>query len=125
MLCPKCNAPMDEVTFADITVERCIACKGLWFDAGKINQLAAIKGSDVIDTGSDETGKKFNQISKVNCPVCTTPLIRMVDLEQSHIWYEACKVCKGVFFDAGEFRDLTHHTIIDWFKDHFLIKERK
>jgi hypothetical protein len=44
-------------------------------------------------------------------------MIRMVDLEQPHIWFEHCTVCSGSFFDAGEFKDLTHHTIVDFFKD--------
>ena len=41
----------------------------------------------------------------------------------SKIVYEACTVCNGVFFDAGEFRDYKEHTIIDFFRD-LLAKER-
>ena len=44
-------------------------------------------------------------------------MIRMVDLEQPHIWFEHCTVCGGSFFDAGEFKDLAHHTVVDSFKD--------
>jgi hypothetical protein len=44
-------------------------------------------------------------------------MIRMVDLRQHHIWFEHCTVCGGCFFDAGEFRDLAHETIWDFFRD--------
>ena len=40
----------------------------------------------------------------------------VVDPRQQHIWYETCLDCNGSFFDAGEFRDLAHETISDFFK---------
>jgi hypothetical protein len=40
-------------------------------------------------------------------------MLRMVDPAQPHVWYEACKVCNGVFLDAGEFRDLRELTLLD------------
>jgi Zn-finger nucleic acid-binding protein len=43
-------------------------------------------------------------------------MIKMVDPEQRHIWYEKCSDCHGSFFDAGEFRDLAERTISDFFK---------
>jgi hypothetical protein len=45
------------------------------------------------------------------------------DLDQPHIWFERCAVCGGSFLDAGEFRDVKHHTIVDFLKD-LLAKER-
>jgi hypothetical protein len=35
-------------------------------------------------------------------------LIRMVDHEQTHVWYGRCPVCNGTWLDAGEFTDLKH-----------------
>jgi Zn-finger nucleic acid-binding protein len=43
-------------------------------------------------------------------------MVRMVDPDQTHIWYERCSSCRGSFFDAGEFRDLSTHSIADFFK---------
>jgi len=43
-------------------------------------------------------------------------MIRMVDSEQPHIWFEACKTCNGVFLDAGEFTDLKERTLLDRLK---------
>jgi Zn-finger nucleic acid-binding protein len=50
-------------------------------------------------------------------PRCSSLMIRMVDLEQPHIWFEHCTICGGSFFDAGEFKDLAYHTVLDFFKD--------
>ena len=40
-------------------------------------------------------------------------LLRLLD--QFHIKYESCPSCFGAFFDAGEFRDLKEHTVIERF----------
>ena len=57
--------------------------------------------------------------AELQCPVCDTQMIRMVDPVQRHIWFEACTACNGVFLDAGEFRDLKQHTLLDHLKDLF------
>ena len=44
-------------------------------------------------------------------------MAKMVDNNQPHIWYEACDICSGVFFDAGEFSDYKEENILDFFKD--------
>ena len=124
MNCPKCDAPFEAVTFQDIEVDRCTQCQGLWFDSQEDAKLRALKGSEAIDIGDPETGKKFNEIAKVLCPKCEAKMIRMVDANQHHIWYESCPVCYGVFFDAGEFTDWKETTLLDWFRDLFT-KERR
>ena len=86
--------------------------------------LSRIDGSESIDIGSPEIGKRFNDVDRVDCPVCKTQMIRMVDRDQPHIWYESCSSCHGVFFDAGEFRDYKDRTVLDYFRDLFA-RERK
>jgi uncharacterized protein len=124
MNCPKCISPMVKVNFAGVEVDRCTSCQGLFFEEFEKEQLRKLKGTEVIDTGDPKVGREFNKVDLINCPRCTSRMIRMVDLEQPHIWFEHCTVCGGSFFDAGEFRDLKHHTILDFFKD-LTMKERK
>jgi Zn-finger nucleic acid-binding protein len=117
MKCPKCDAEMAAIDHEGITVDRCTACGGLWFDMLELEHLKALEGSESIDRGDRRTGKKLNKKADIDCPVCKTRLIRMVDRSQPHIWYEACTRCYGVFFDAGEFRDYKEKTVLDFFKD--------
>jgi uncharacterized protein len=44
-------------------------------------------------------------------------MLRMVDAQQPHIWYESCEECGGSFLDAGEFRDLKRHNFLGLIKD--------
>lgn len=116
MNCPKCKASMTKVEYGGQEVDRCTQCQGIWFDQFEKDKLKDIKGSAVIDTGDRDTGHEYNQVDQIDCPICHAKMIRMVDIKQSHIWYESCPVCRGVFFDAGEFTDFKQETVLDFFK---------
>jgi len=112
---------MKKVTLSGTEVDRCEQCGGLWFDNMEVDRLLKVKGSaKSIDTGDAKVGAKQNAQGKIDCPRCHGPMIRMVDLEQHHIWYESCTVCYGKFFDAGEFKDLQQESIMDFFRDLFM-----
>ena len=115
MHCPKCQAEMEKVATAHGVVDRCTQCMGLWFDLLEDQDLRA--DAEIIDIGSAAKGAQQNSIDRIRCPVCpNTTLIRMVDPQQPHIWFESCPVCYGRYLDAGEFRDLSALTLGDWFK---------
>jgi len=67
--------------------------------------------------GNAALGKQYNFVRRIDCPNCGSQMIPMVDRAQPHIRYEACTVCYGVFFDAGEFRDYKERTVLNFFKD--------
>ncbi len=117
--CPKCQGSLEAVVFSNIEVDRCTDCRGIWFDSQEAQNLRDIKGSETIDIGDPTTGRKFDEIGDINCPKCKTKMTKMVDLRQTHIWYEKCPVCYGIWFDAGEFKDYKEEGIVDIFKDIF------
>ena len=114
--CPKCNAPMEKVTYQWIEVDRCTQCRGIWFDRREREQLKNMVGAEKIDIGKPESTAEFSQKEDVVCPTCQVKMMKMIDPKQPHIWYESCPSCYGSFFDAGEFRDLAQVTISDFFK---------
>ncbi len=124
MNCPKCESDMEEVTFQSVTVERCLGCGGIWFDAYEANKLRQLKGADSLDSGDPDVGKQYNKVEDIQCPKCNVDLIRMVDASQGHIHYESCPMCFGVYFDAGEFKDYKEESFWDFFRDLFS-RERK
>jgi uncharacterized protein len=117
--CPKCKSSMEIVIFEGIEVDRCTKCKGLFFDSRENERLKSMRGSEIIDSGDPAIGKKNNTIRHVSCPRDGTPMVRMVDPAQSHLWYETCSACGGVYFDAGEFRDYKDRTLFDFIRDVF------
>lgn len=111
MQCPKCDKPMETVVYKTIEVDRCTVCRGIWFDMLEHEVLKELKGSEAIDTGEPRVGKLFDKENRCNCPVCHTKMIGMVDRDRPHIHYEACTVCFGAFFDAGEFKEYKQHSV--------------
>jgi uncharacterized protein len=123
--CPKCGGELVAVSQDGIEVDRCAQCGGMWFDRLEADRLLKEKGSaKAVDIGDAKVGEEKNEQGKIECPRCHTLMIRMVDLEQHHIWYESCTVCYGKWFDAGEFQDLQQETVVDFFRDLFT-KERQ
>lgn len=115
MNCPKCDGEFEKVTFSGIEVERCVSCAGLWFDLMEKEDLLAIEGSEAIDIGDAEVGERNARIRSIKCPQCQVKMIPMIDRAQFHIQYESCPSCFGAYFDAGEFRDLKDHTVVERF----------
>src|SRR5690242_15327635 len=93
--CPKCRAAMEKVSFGGVTVDRCVSCRGIWFDATEREQLRDTEGAELLDTSPAAAPKVAppHHGAKLLCPVCHTPMIRMTDHDQPHIHFESCTVC--------------------------------
>jgi hypothetical protein len=39
MKCPKCGMQLEEIAFADIRVDKCFSCDGLWLDKGELDLI--------------------------------------------------------------------------------------
>lgn len=106
MHCPKCNGYMKSINYEGIEVDRCMKCYGLWFDEFELQDIKKLAGSEIIDIGDVEQGREQDKNKIIACPKCNVPMSNMKDLKQTHITYEQCEECGGVYFDAGEFKDL-------------------
>lgn len=120
MDCPKCQAEMQEHTLSTlsggVTIDRCMSCRGIWFDIGEAELLKDKWMADFIDDGDPAVGREQNEIRDINCPRCGKKMAELNDPVQTHIQYEACDV-HGLYFDAGEFTDYKYETLMDIFRD--------
>jgi PAT family beta-lactamase induction signal transducer AmpG len=117
MRCPKCRADMEPINYEGTEIDRCTICNGIWFDAGEIDILKNKQAAKAIDIGDEKVGKQANTMDNYQCPRCSGAMVRVVDPQQTHIWYETCSSCNGSYLDAGELKDLANVTISDFFKD--------
>lgn len=116
MKCPKCFAAMEPITFNEVEVDRCTKCYGLFFDHLEKETLRDMKGADILDIGDDFVGARLNEILDVPCPKCETNKMQQVlYTDPFEIKFECCLKCKGVYFDAGEFRDYLDDEIYEEF----------
>jgi Zn-finger nucleic acid-binding protein len=109
---------MEITSYDQIKVDRCVNCKGLWFQP---EELLALRNDIwmadyVLDQGDVKVGKKYNQIVAIHCPECEADMKQEFDSEQPHIIYESCPNGHGTYLDAGEFTDIVKKTFWDKFK---------
>ena len=117
MRCPKCRADMEQIVYEGTEIDRCTICKGIWFDAGEIDVLKNKQAAKEIDIGDEIVGKQANTMDNYQCPRCSGAMVKVIDPNQTHIWYETCSSCHGSYLDAGELKDLANITISDFFKN--------
>lgn len=110
--CPKCRRKAELVQVGGVTIDRCTACGGLWLDALELERVLATRGAArKADPKAPEIEAATGRSGASICPRDGSMLIHMVDQRQTHIRYESCTVCGGVFLDAGELRDLSEFTL--------------
>lgn len=117
MQCPKCLGSMKPLMFNDVEVDRCTNCFGLFFDHLEKETLKKMEGAQELDTGDEFLGATYNEILDVPCPKCKTKMDHVLHSDPFEIKFEQCPDCKGVFFDAGEFRDYLEDEIYEQFQD--------
>jgi hypothetical protein len=48
MKCPKCGGDLAEQAYEDVRIDVCTDCKGVWLDAGELEQLTHEKGAGLF-----------------------------------------------------------------------------
>jgi Zn-finger nucleic acid-binding protein len=123
--CPKCKAPMEQVQVETTQVDRCTACRGLWFDALEDQDIRGTEAAEALDTAPAPTQPEQGKQPTIDCPRCQTRMIHMVDRMGKRIKYESCPRCHGKFLDAGEFRALEPRSVKDTVRRFLKGKQRK
>ncbi|MEH6587356.1 MAG: zf-TFIIB domain-containing protein [Halioglobus sp.] len=115
MKCPKCGCAMEAIKYnADIEVQRCIGCVGLYSDLASLGLMRDDTLVDkILDTGSKSVGARHNDMQDTQCPRCCTIMERLEDSEKARVILDVCHSCDGVFLDAGELTDLKHISLMD------------
>ncbi|MDY6783766.1 MAG: zf-TFIIB domain-containing protein [Cyanobacteriota bacterium] len=115
MTCPKCSGQLEQTTYAEIEVDRCTKCAGIWFDSQEAEALKTIQGSESLDIGTTNAKSELDARDRdLPCPRCRVAMMRMLDLDRHKIWYECCPKCGGMWLDAGEFRQFKQNFRSRW-----------
>lgn len=112
--CFHCKEELEKALFYNVEVDYCPKCLGLWFEEDELRQAKDKKDENLkwLDFDLWEDASKF-EISRGDrlCPTCRLPLYE-VNYGDSNIKVDVCNICKGVWLDRGEFKQ-----IISYLKD--------
>ena len=104
--CPLCDVNFDQAIFANVEVDYCPRCYGLWFGEGELAEAKDAKDRSLrwfdIDLWKD-LEKMHISSGKKQCPVDRMPLYE-VRYGDSETKVDVCNLCHGIWLDRGEFR---------------------
>ncbi len=105
MNCPKCRTePMKPESYEGIEVDRCQACKGLFFDRGELKGMLGKKLGNTADTlVFSATSDQMDHVT-AHCPRCSKDMNAMMG--PGEIKIDLCPQCNAVFLDQGELASL-------------------
>ncbi|MCH7605088.1 zf-TFIIB domain-containing protein [Patescibacteria group bacterium] len=131
MQCLSCEVPLGKAILANVEVDYCPRCYGLWFDEGELELAKDEKDGELrwidIDLWQDPSKLHILLGGKL-CPVDRFPLYE-VRYGDSDIKVDVCNLCHGIWLDRSEFKailvylrdkevyDVLHHYVKDLFEE--------
>jgi Zn-finger nucleic acid-binding protein len=107
MDCPVCeNSAMVTLELADIEVDYCFECGGIWLDAGELELLLNDPQKAQMLLDSFKINKKSEEETR-KCPICFKKM-QKIDVGKSRktLLIDKCPKLHGLWFDKGELEDI-------------------
>lgn len=113
MDCPVCKNAMITLELADVEIDYCTECGGIWLDAGELEMLLGeqqkarqLLDSFKIDSSSVEKPRK--------CPICDKKMRKIiVGTSEPALLIDKCRRGDGLWFDKGELEDIVNRAQLD------------
>ncbi|MHC4618825.1 MAG: TFIIB-type zinc ribbon-containing protein [Planctomycetota bacterium] len=113
MDCPVCDNAMITLELAEVEIDYCTDCGGIWLDAGELQMLLdnprqakELLDSFKTDTASTEKPRK--------CPICLKKMQKvLVGRSAQPVLLDKCARGDGLWFDKGELQDILNEAQLD------------
>jgi Zn-finger nucleic acid-binding protein len=87
---------------AEITLDRCLSCHGLWFDPTELDRYVQTPGRR--GRGQLRGLRALPGSSQLTCPRCAT--ISVDAFRAGTVYLSRCQHCHGVYLDGADLRAL-------------------
>ena len=111
MECPNDHEQLERILFHQVEVDYCPRCLGVWFDADELRLAKDDKDKQLnwVDVDLWRDKSKFHIFrSDKQCPVDRAGLLE-INYDGSKTKVDFCKMCKGVWLDRGEFKQIINY----------------
>jgi len=113
MDCPVCENAMITLELADVEIDYCTDCGGIWLDAGELEtlldnpqQAKQLLDSFMVDAKCTEKPRK--------CPICRKNMQKiLVGPSTPPLLLDKCARGDGLWFDKGELQDIFNRAKLD------------
>ena len=116
MDCPACGSALRSLDYRGLTLDRCTACKGIWYDEDELGAFLSAYLADHPDLppakltlASAQGARAHRTEGERSCPRCSFPLEKHNYSYDSGIILDRCHACGGVWADATETEALARY----------------
>jgi Zn-finger nucleic acid-binding protein len=113
MDCPVCRHAMVTLELNEVEIDNCVACGGIWLDAGELETLIedAQKATSLL--ASFQVSKDTREKPR-RCPICDKKMHKILVPSSDHpLLIDRCRRNHGLWFDQGELDDILAHAQLD------------
>jgi len=108
LVCPGCKGAMSEVAAGALMIDHCVACGGVWYDRGELDQAIEAEKQKKQELWEHLPGGDPQRDTKVvyrSCPICRQAMLRKL---KKRVVIDVCGA-HGAFLDAGELEAIAQH----------------
>jgi len=113
MDCPVCKNAMITLELAEVEIDHCIGCGGIWLDVGELElllgnpeQAVKLLDSFKIDSNCTENVRK--------CPICDKKMQKIIiGQAEPVLLIDKCTKGDGLWFDKGELENIVNRAKLD------------
>jgi Zn-finger nucleic acid-binding protein len=113
MDCPACKNAMITLELADVEIDHCVRCGGIWLDGGELELLmdAPEKAKQLLRSfRKDPTAAEHPR----KCPICNKKMAKVtVGPSDPPLRIDQCGRGHGLWFDRGELKQILNRGKLD------------
>lgn len=101
MNCPCCEGKLlrkVRIRGANVEIDSCSKCNGVWFDADELNAVLPVASKDLQVPWTAKS-------TELTCPRCDCNLSSF-SYPQTYVEIDMCKRCRGVWIHKKEFKEI-------------------
>jgi Zn-finger nucleic acid-binding protein len=113
MDCPTCRNAMITLELADVEIDHCTNCGGIWLDSGELELLLddPAQAAGLLDSFR-ESASATEQPRE--CPICDKKMTKVtVAGSDRALLIDKCPRSDGLWFDKGELEDILARARLD------------
>jgi Zn-finger nucleic acid-binding protein len=113
MDCPVCKNAMITMELAEVEIDCCTGCSGIWLDAGELEILLGNGGKSRELIGSFHKAPQTREERRC-CPICDKKMEKIVvGGDKPAIMLDRCIRGDGLWFDKGELNNIIEKAKLD------------
>jgi Zn-finger nucleic acid-binding protein len=113
MDCPMCHSAMITLELADVEIDHCTSCGGIWLDSGELEILLGDAAQAKRVLNSFQPSSSATELPRM-CPICDKKMAKVVvGRSDPPLVIDKCIRGDGLWFDRGELQAIVTRADLD------------